>query len=147
MIKRLYQAVVPQPAREGVYQFIERIEWIWHLGNSVECPCCGATWRKFLPHGRPLRYNSRCARCGSLERHRLIYSYLESKLLRREHRGGYRLGRRDGLTRLEIKSKSGGIYRDRGRAVYRQGYWNGNRRLIRGCDGDRPVVSARSKSR
>jgi SAM-dependent methyltransferase len=80
MIKRLYQAVVPRPAREEVYQFIERIEWIWHVGNSVECPCCGATWRKFLPHGRPLRYNSRCARCGSLERHRLIYSYLETKL-------------------------------------------------------------------
>jgi len=45
-------------------------------GNSVECPVCGSTFRKFLPYGVYSRSNVLCPSCLSLERHRLIWLYL-----------------------------------------------------------------------
>jgi SAM-dependent methyltransferase len=36
-------------------------------GDRVECPCCGARLRRFVPY--PSLY---CPRCGSYERHRLL---------------------------------------------------------------------------
>lgn len=48
-------------------------------GNSVECPVCGSTFRKFLPYGVSSRPNVLCPACLSLERHRLIWLYLEKQ--------------------------------------------------------------------
>lgn len=48
-------------------------------GNSVECPVCGSTFRKFLPYGVSSRPNVLCPVCLSLERHRLIWLYLEKQ--------------------------------------------------------------------
>ena len=46
------------------------------VGTKVKCPCCGWWFRTFLPSPRP---NSQCPRCGSLERHRLLWLYLQTK--------------------------------------------------------------------
>lgn len=44
-------------------------------GTGVECPICGAEFRAFDSyHGRP---GARCPSCLSLERHRLLWLYLE----------------------------------------------------------------------
>jgi SAM-dependent methyltransferase len=44
-------------------------------GTGVECPVCGGEFRSFEPyHGRA---GARCPRCLSLERHRLLWLYLE----------------------------------------------------------------------
>lgn len=48
-------------------------------GNSVECPVCGSTFRKFLPYGVSSRPNVLCPTCLSLERHRLIWLYLQKQ--------------------------------------------------------------------
>ncbi len=48
-------------------------------GSKYECPCCGGKFRAFLPAGVARRPNARCPRCGSLERHRLIWLYLQKK--------------------------------------------------------------------
>jgi SAM-dependent methyltransferase len=48
-------------------------------GNSVECPVCGSTFRKFLPYGVNSRSNVLCPACLSLERHRLIWLYLQKQ--------------------------------------------------------------------
>ena len=50
-----------------------------YRGKRVECPICGAKYRKFLPFGRPVRKNALCPKCGSLERHRRLYLYLREK--------------------------------------------------------------------
>lgn len=56
------------------------------LGNfssSRECPLCGWTGFQFLPSakgGDLLRFDARCPRCSSLERHRLAYVMLNSEL-------------------------------------------------------------------
>jgi len=48
-------------------------------GNKVECPVCGSTFRKFLPYGVNSRSNVLCPTCLSLERHRLIWLYLQKQ--------------------------------------------------------------------
>lgn len=50
---------------------------LFHHGNKVHCPICGHHYRKFLPYGRKSRPNALCPNCLSLERHRLIWIYLE----------------------------------------------------------------------
>ncbi|GET43233.1 class I SAM-dependent methyltransferase [Microseira wollei] len=50
-----------------------------YSGNQVYCPCCGNQFRKFLPFGAQKRPNAICPRCLSLERHRLLWLYLQNK--------------------------------------------------------------------
>jgi SAM-dependent methyltransferase len=51
---------------------------IFYAGNKVECPICGRHYKSFLPYGRlNPRPNALCPNCLSLERHRLIWVYLE----------------------------------------------------------------------
>lgn len=52
---------------------------IKYFGLRFKCPCCGGNFRKFLSCGIKLRRNALCPRCGSLERHRLLYLYLKDK--------------------------------------------------------------------
>ena len=44
-------------------------------GDRVECPCCQSTFSRFLPHRG--RAHAKCPRCGALERHRLLWLFLE----------------------------------------------------------------------
>lgn len=48
-------------------------------GKDRECPLCGWVGLQFHPHGIPSkrRYDSRCPRCSSLERHRLAYTVMQ----------------------------------------------------------------------
>jgi hypothetical protein len=53
---------------------------IFYMGNKVECPICKNHYRQFLPYGRiNPRPNALCPSCLSLERHRLIWLYLQQK--------------------------------------------------------------------
>ena len=65
--------------------FLQRIAGIsvpvlgwFYIGRGVECPVCGTRRRKFLPYGYVhSRPNALCPRCLSLERHRLLWLYLQ----------------------------------------------------------------------
>jgi SAM-dependent methyltransferase len=48
-------------------------------GDAVHCPCCGGHFAGFISGGPCLRPNACCPRCGSLERHRLLWLYLQEK--------------------------------------------------------------------
>lgn len=67
---------------------LRRLNARLHRGNRVECPCCGGRFRRFLPGGVRRREGARCPGCGSLERHRLIWLFLErfSTLYVKPHR-------------------------------------------------------------
>jgi SAM-dependent methyltransferase len=53
---------------------------ILYAGNNVLCPVCQGTFRKFLPYGRiNPRPNALCPKCQALERHRLIWLYLQER--------------------------------------------------------------------
>src|SRR3990172_6359223 len=43
---------------------------------EFECPCCSFVG-EFNPYGAIQRQNARCPKCGSLERHRLLYLFLK----------------------------------------------------------------------
>lgn len=45
-------------------------------GDDVQCPICGATQSEFAPF-KESRPNAWCLTCGSLERHRLLWLYLQ----------------------------------------------------------------------
>lgn len=46
-----------------------------YRGDAVECPCCDSTFSRFLPHRG--RTHAKCPRCGALERHRVLWLFLE----------------------------------------------------------------------
>ena len=46
-------------------------------GDRVSCPCCGGCFRDFRAHRQ--RAGVKCPRCGSLERHRLLWLYFEQR--------------------------------------------------------------------
>jgi len=47
-----------------------------YTGNKCYCPICETSLRQFYPAGIVPRENARCPVCGSLERHRMIWLYL-----------------------------------------------------------------------
>lgn len=53
---------------------------VFYIGSAVKCPVCNRSFQKFLPYGRiNPRQNALCPNCLSLERHRLIWLYLQEK--------------------------------------------------------------------
>lgn len=48
-----------------------------YRGTNVECPCCRGMFRAFRPHRA--RRGAKCPACGSLERHRVLWLYLEQR--------------------------------------------------------------------
>lgn len=76
---------IPRPVLQRMAGWAVPLAGLFYKGRGVECPLCGARYRKFLPYGyvHP-RDNALCPRCLSLERHRLLWLYLtrETDLLR-----------------------------------------------------------------
>ncbi|MDQ2657631.1 MAG: methyltransferase domain-containing protein [Bacteroidota bacterium] len=57
-----------------------KVAAVFLRGSTVTCPICEHSFRKFLPYGRiNPRPNALCPNCLSLERHRLIWLYLQEK--------------------------------------------------------------------
>lgn len=50
-----------------------------YYGNNVLCPVCNLTFTEFAPFSRKRRPNAICHFCNSLERHRLLWLYLNAK--------------------------------------------------------------------
>lgn len=43
------------------------------------CPICEKTSERFLPYGKTMREGARCPSCGSVERHRFLWMFLNSR--------------------------------------------------------------------
>jgi SAM-dependent methyltransferase len=76
-----------------------RLRKVLYSGSNYECPFCGRTFGKFLPFGHysqtlldlkvvppGFRENARCPDCGSIDRERHIYMYVDWRLGSRERR-------------------------------------------------------------
>lgn len=50
-----------------------------YKGTGVECVCCGSKFRSFAPFGVTPRPNAWCPKCESLERHRLLWKFLQEE--------------------------------------------------------------------
>jgi SAM-dependent methyltransferase len=79
----LTKAIIPQKYHPIFGELYTRISGYFLafllIGNRFICPCCGWHFRKFLTYGVKPRKNAMCPRCGSLERHRLLWLYLKNK--------------------------------------------------------------------
>lgn len=80
-MKKLISLVIrfiPRPILQRFSGFGLTVLGIFYSGNAVQCPVCSRSYRQFLPYGRiSTRPNALCPGCQSLERHRLIWLYLE----------------------------------------------------------------------
>jgi SAM-dependent methyltransferase len=89
--RRIIVGTVPKKQRAQAQRLYRPLVAQMFRGSAVECPICGGRFRRFLSKhaasGRP-RTGARCPRCGSLERHRLLWLYLreETDLLTRSTR-------------------------------------------------------------
>jgi len=70
---------IPRPLLIRMSVLVTRLLPFFLKGNNVECPICHGKFRKFLPYGIIPRPNALCPKCLSLERHRLIWLYLNRK--------------------------------------------------------------------
>lgn len=68
---------VPRKYLQLVSHFVLRAMAVFYQGDKVQCPVCKRSFKKFLPYGRKARENALCPICLSLERHRLIWLFLE----------------------------------------------------------------------
>ena len=80
MLKHLISLVirkVPRPYLQLVSHHVAKGIGLFYRGNKVECPVCKHSFHKFLPYGRKARENALCPNCLALERHRLMYLFLQ----------------------------------------------------------------------
>lgn len=70
---------VPRKYLQLVSHFFLRVLAVFYQGNQVACNVCTHQYRKFLPYGRKARENALCPNCLALERHRLMWMFLEQK--------------------------------------------------------------------
>jgi len=71
---------VPRPLLQRLAGTGLKVATLFYRGNAVECPVCQSQFKKFMPYGRiNPRPNALCPNCLSLERHRLIWLYLQNE--------------------------------------------------------------------
>ncbi|UZD24689.1 methyltransferase domain-containing protein [Algoriphagus halophytocola] len=70
---------VPRPLLQRVSPLVMKVFSKLNSGDQVKCPVCNHSYRKFLPYGRIARENALCPSCLSLERHRLMWLFLQEK--------------------------------------------------------------------
>jgi SAM-dependent methyltransferase len=75
MIRRL-GAILPEFVKKPLRSVRE---YVLYGGIARFCPVCGKSSRRFYQHGIVPREDARCARCGALERHRLLWLYLANR--------------------------------------------------------------------
>ena len=70
---------IPRPILLRMSYLFKVVIVSFYKGNKYECPICENKFRKMLPYGIDTRENALCPSCLSLERHRLMWLYLNNK--------------------------------------------------------------------
>ena len=79
---RVLLKYIPRPILIRMSLLSNRAIAVFLRGNKVECPVCEGHYSKFLPYGYTKvtgRDNALCPSCFSLERHRLLWLYLNER--------------------------------------------------------------------
>lgn len=80
LIKSIVKKIIPQKYIFQAHNVYCKYKSVWYAGSDRLCPFCNGSFRMFLPFGEDeLRPDAQCPRCGSLERHRLLWLYLQDK--------------------------------------------------------------------
>ena len=82
-MKRLIKYVlnhIPRPVLQRLAALLMPVVGLLYRGRKYTCPVCGRSFRKFLPYGYVTpRENALCPSCLALERHRLLWLFLEKE--------------------------------------------------------------------
>ena len=73
---------IPRPIVQRVANWAVPVLSLAYKGRGRECPICKAHYRKFMPYGYTdagSRENALCPSCLSLERHRLLWLWLQKQ--------------------------------------------------------------------
>ncbi len=70
---------IPRKYLQLFSHWAARFLGLFYRGNRVTCNVCGHRYRKFLPYGRKARANALCPHCLSLERHRMMWLFLQER--------------------------------------------------------------------
>ena len=80
-MKRLIRFIlnaIPRSVLQRMASWAVPLLGLLYVGRGRECPVCGTKRRKFLPYGYVVsRDNALCPNCLSLERHRLLWLWLQ----------------------------------------------------------------------
>jgi SAM-dependent methyltransferase len=74
MIKTLIKKITPVKFQNIIFKFNDNLR---HIGADVQCPICQSRYKIFRPYG--LNKNIGCPKCGSHQRHRLLWKYFKEK--------------------------------------------------------------------
>jgi len=80
VLKEFAEKIVPRKYLRVAGMYFLRAQNFRYKGDNIECCCCKKKHSRFLPYGKVnYREFAMCPWCLSLERHRLIWMYLEQK--------------------------------------------------------------------
>jgi SAM-dependent methyltransferase len=77
MIKNIARKYISEKNRIRILEAVRKTRGLFLIGSKFYCVCCNKHFRRFLAHGNIPRNNARCPNCGSLERTRLTFYYLQ----------------------------------------------------------------------
>lgn len=82
-MKRLVRFILnalPRPVLQRMAGWGVPLLGLLYIGRGRECPVCGCRRRRFLPYGYVIsREDALCPRCLALERHRLLWLWLQNE--------------------------------------------------------------------
>jgi SAM-dependent methyltransferase len=80
-MKKTLRSFIPNKFRVKYREYKKKRIIKTYAGNDVTCNICHSNYSAFGAYGLEKRRNARCHNCGSLERHRLVWKYIEDKEL------------------------------------------------------------------
>lgn len=76
-MKHNIKKIIPNVILNKYHEFNKQKEIKQYAGNDVKCPICNSEFSSFALYSN--RENARCLNCESLERHRLLWLYLNKE--------------------------------------------------------------------
>jgi predicted SAM-dependent methyltransferase len=71
--------IIPKRYHPFIIRYVRHIISPIYRGEKFICPVCEGHFRKLLTAGVKPRPNAQCPKCGSFERHRLLWLYLKER--------------------------------------------------------------------
>lgn len=79
-MKKLIKMLIPELILNKYRRYIEKKREMQNFkGNNVICVICNSEFKEFREFGIVKRKNAQCLKCHSLERHRLIWKYINER--------------------------------------------------------------------
>lgn len=79
IMRKIIKKITPQFLINRFRNYHKKKRLGFYLGDKVLCPICNSKFKEFAPYGLVPRKNAKCHNCDSVERHRLLWKYLNEK--------------------------------------------------------------------